>query len=61
VHYYSLKATIILYRPYHPSPQGRRNEFEGGEGGRSMHWKVLCVGGGVNTVKTLKFEKGGGA
>jgi len=25
-------------------------------GGGSMHWK-----GGVNTVKTLKFEKGGGA
>jgi len=30
--------------------QGRRHEFEGGEG--SMYWKV-----GVNTVKPLKFEK----
>jgi len=35
--------------------QGRRHKFEGG-GGR-------CIGrwGGVNTVKILKFEKGGGA
>jgi len=33
--------------------QGRRHEFEGGG---SIHWKV-----GVITVKTLKFEKGGGA
>jgi len=40
--------------PLPPSLQGRRHEFEGG---RSIHWKV----GGVNTVKTLHFGKGGGA
>jgi len=37
--------------------QGRRHEFEGG-------WVNALKGGGgvwgVNTVKTLKFEKGGG-
>jgi len=32
--------------------QGRRHEFEGGE-------VNALKGGGFNTVKTLKFEKGG--
>jgi len=36
--------------------QERHHEFEGGGGGGSMHWKVR-----VNIVKTLQFEKGGGA
>jgi len=34
--------------------QGRRHEFEGGGG--IIAWE----GRGVNTVKTLTFEKGGG-
>jgi len=36
--------------------RGRRHVFKGGGG--SENWKV---GGGGNTVKTLKFEGGGGA
>jgi len=40
--------------------QGRRHEFEDrGEGGGGVNG--LELGGGVNTLKTLKFEKGRGA
>jgi len=40
--------------------QGRRHEFEDrGEGGGWRQW--FGIGGGVNTLKTLKFEKGRGA
>jgi len=39
------------------SNQGQLHEYEGGGG-----WGVVnALEGGVNTVKTLKFEKGGGA
>jgi len=39
------------------SKQERHHKFEGG-GGNALEG---VRGGGVNTVKTLKFEKGGGA
>jgi len=40
-------------QPWASSVQGRRHKFEG--------WGVNALEvGGVNTVKTLKYEKGGG-
>jgi len=51
----SFNTLIADCEGYLATTQGRCHESEGVEGG-TMHWKV-----GVNTVKTLKFEKGGGA
>jgi len=55
----SLLFSPCITSPLSPStpPQERRHEFKG-RGRGSMHWKV-GEGAGVNTAKTLKFEKVG--
>jgi len=49
----SLRLSVIKSRIYSSHGRGRPNEFEGGE-------VNALERGRVNTVKTLKFENGGG-
>jgi len=49
---YPLQSNQYMFHP--PRLQWRHHEFENGGGVNALE------GAGVNTVKTLKFEKGGG-